>query len=236
MKRSPEERRQHREDFRKLPPAKKLEHIWLYYKAPILLSILALSILVSGVYRAAAKKEPVIYLAYLNVSVGQDMEVQLTENYLTVSGLNPKDTEVRLYRDLYLSENPDSANHEYAYAAKMKLTAAINARQLDVVLMNREAYNLCSGNGYLLDLTNLVNSPYLTENQIVLEDNALEFHLNEAQEHTVVTETAWNAVELTQLPTFQEAGFSGSVYVGIIANTPRLPECLSYFDYLISMD
>lgn len=236
MKRSPEERRQHREDFRKLPPAKKLEHIWLYYKAPILLSILALSILVSGVYRAATKKEPVMDLACLNVSMGETLEARLTEDYLTYRGLDPKRTEVRLYRDLYLSDDPAAANHEYAYTSKMKLMATINSRQLDMVLMNREAYNLCSGNGYLLDLTNLVNSPYLTENQIVLEDNALEFHLNEAQEHTVVTETAWNAVELTQLPTFQEAGFSGSVYVGIIANTPRLPECLSYFDYLISMD
>lgn len=236
MKRTPEERRQHREEFWKLTPAKKLEHIWLYYKAPILLSILVLGILVSGIYRAATKKEPVFYLAYLNVSVGEDMEAQLTEGYLTVSGLNPKDTEVRLYRDLYLSENPDAANHEYAYAAKMKLMAAINARQLDVVLMNREAYDLCSANGYLLDLTDFVESPYLTENQVILEDNALAFHLNEAQEHTLVTGNANNAVELSQLPAFQKAGFSGSVYVGIVANTPRLPECSSYLNYLISMD
>ena len=56
MKLSPEERRQRREGFRQLTPAKKLEHIWLYYKAPILLTILALGILVSGVYRAATKK------------------------------------------------------------------------------------------------------------------------------------------------------------------------------------
>jgi len=234
MKRSPEERRRHREDFKKLTPAKKLEHIWLYYKAPILLGILAFGILVSGVYQAAAKKEPAIYLAYLNVSVGQDTEDKLTEEYLAASGLNSNRTEVRLYRDLYLSESPDAANHEYAYAAKMKLMAAINAKQLDVVLMNREAYDLCSASGYLLDLTNWVDSPYLVENQVILDDNALEVYLNEAQEHTVVTETAKNAVELTSLPAFQEAGFSGSVYVGIIANTPRLHACQEYLWYLIS--
>lgn len=236
MKRSPEERRQHREDFRKLPPAKKLEHIWLYYKAPILLTILALGILVSGVYRAATKKEPVMYLACLNVSVGEDMEARLTEDYLTCRGLNSKRTEMCLYRDLYLSDDPAASDHEYAYASRMKLLATINSKQLDLVLMNREAYDLCSASGYLLDLTNLVDSAYLTANQVILEDNAVEYNLNEAQEYIVVTQTQSNAVELTKLSAFQEAGFSDSVYIGIIANTPRLPACQDYLDYLISTD
>ena len=236
MKLSPEERRQRREGFRQLTPGKKLEHIWLYYKAPILLTILALGILVSGVYRAATKKDPVMYLAYLNVSVGEDMEARLTEDYLTCRGLNPKRTEMRLYRDLYLSDDPAASDHEYAYASRMKLLATINSKQLDLVLMNREAYDLCSASGYLLDLTNLVDSAYLTANQVILEDNAVEYNLNEAQEYIVVTQTLSNAVELTQLSAFKEAGFSDSVYIGIIANTPRLPECQDYLDYLISTD
>ena len=59
--------------------------------------------------------------------------------------------------------------------------------------------------------------------------------LNEAQEYTAVTETVYNALELTQLSAFQEAGFSDSVYIGIIANTPRLAACQDYLDYLISI-
>lgn len=236
MKRSPEERRQQRESYRQLTPAKKLEHIWLYYKVPIFLTILGLGILASGVYRAATKKEPVMDLACLNVSMGETMEARLTEDYLTYRGLDPKRTEVRLYRDLYLSDDPAAANHEYAYTSKMKLMATINSRQLDMVLMNREAYDLCSANGYLLELTDLVDSAYLISNQVILEDNAVEYNLNEAAEYTVVTETVSNAVELTQLPAFREAGFSDSVYIGIIANTLRLPECRDYLDYLISTD
>ena len=236
MKLSPEERRQRREGFRQLTPAKKLEHIWLYYKAPILLTILALGILLSGVYRAATKKEPVVYLAYLNVSVGEDMEARLTEDYLTCRGLNPKRAEVRLYRNLYLSDNPAASDHEFAYASRMKLLATINSKQLDLVLMNREAYDLCSASGYLLDLSDFLDSACLTANQVILEDNAVEYNLNAAQEYTAVTETVYNALELTQLSAFQKAGFSDSVYIGIIANTPRLPESQDYLDYLISTD
>lgn len=235
MKLSPEERRHRREVFTSLTPAKKLEHIWLYYKAPILLTILALGILISGVYRAATKKEPVVYLAYLNVSVGEDMEAQLTEDYLTYRGLNPKGNEVRLYRNLYLSDNPAASDHEFAYASRMKLLATVNSRQLDLALMNREAYDLCSASGYLLDLSDILDSACLTANQVILEDNAVEYNLNAAQEYTAVTETVYNALELTQISAFQEAGFSGSVYIGIIANTPRLPACQDYLDYLISI-
>ena len=50
-----------------------------------------------------------------------------------------------------------------------------------------------------------------------------------------VAETVYNALELTQLSAFQKAGFSDSVYIGIIANTPRLPACQDYLDYLISI-
>ena len=233
MKLSPEERRHRREVFTSLTPAKKMEHIWLYYKAPILLTILVLGILISGVYRAAAKKEPVVYLAYLNVSVGEDMEARLTEDYLTYRGLNPKRNEMRLYRNLYLSEDPAASDHEYAYASRMKLLATVNSRQLDLVLMNQEAYDLCSASGYLLDLSGIVGSIYLTANQVVLEDNSIEYSLNEASEYNAVTQSVYNALELTQLPAFQNAGFSGSVYIGIVANTPRLAECQRYFEYLI---
>ena len=232
---SPEERQKRRDSFRQLTRAQKLEHIWIYYKVPIFFIVLALGILVSGLYRAATEKEPVMYLACVNVSIGEDLEARLTEDYLTYRGLNPKRNEVRLYRNLYLSDDPAASDHEYAYASRMKLLATINSKQLDLVLMNREAYDLCSASGYLLDLTNLVDSACLTANHVILEDNSVEYSLNEAQEYTAVTETVYNALELTQLSALQKAGFSDSVYIGIIANTPRLPACQDYLDYLISI-
>ena len=232
---SPEERQKRRDCFHHLTRAQKLEHIWIYYKVPIFFIALALGILLSGLYRAATKKEPVVYLACVNVSIGADLEARLTENYILYAEENPKRSEVRLYRNLYLSDDPAASDHEYAYASRMKLLATINSKQLDLVLMNREAYDLCSASGYLLDLSNLVDSAYLTANQVILEDNAVEYNLNQAQEYTAVTETVYNALELTQLSAFQEAGFSDSVYIGIIANTPRLPACQEYLDYLLSI-
>lgn len=234
MRISPEEQQKRRNSFRQLTPSQKLEYIWSYYNVPIVCVVLVLGILLSGVYRMATKKEPVLYLACVNVSIGEDLEAQLTEDYILFAGENPRRAEVRLYRDLYLSDAPAASDHEYAYASRMKLLATINSKQLDLVLMNQEAYDLCSASGYLLDLSDLVDSAYLTANQVVLEDNRVEYVLNAAQKYTAVTETVYNALELTQLSAFQEAGFSDSVYLGIIANTPRPAACRSYLGYLVS--
>ena len=56
---------------------KKLEHIYFYYKWPILLGLIAVLILGSTLRRQLSKKEPVLYLALANVAVGEDMETSV---------------------------------------------------------------------------------------------------------------------------------------------------------------
>ena len=67
---------------------------------------------------------------------------------------------------------------------------------------------------------------------MILEDNAIEITLGEAEEYTAVTEAAINALDVSQLPLFRHAGFSGEVYLGIIANSPHLSECADYLAFL----
>ena len=152
MKLSPQEKAAHRAAFQAMSPGKKLEHILTYYKAPILLALLLLFILGSVVHRQLTQKEELLYLGLLNVSIGEDLEEGLNAGYLRSAGLDETRQEVYLYRDLYLSDNADVVNHEYAYASRMKVMGAIQAKKLDLVLMNREAYDLCSRNGYLMAL------------------------------------------------------------------------------------
>ena len=238
MKLTPEERQKKKAQFAAMSPRKKLEHIWLYYKIPILLGILAVAIAVSSLHRALTEKDAVLSAAFLNVSIGSELDTKLTEEYLLSRGYDPDRTEVLCYRDLYLSNNPSPENHEYAYASGLKLLATINAKDLDLVLMNRESYDLCSGSGYLMDLTEVISpenprfAPYVTENLVILEDNAIEVNLGSAEEYTAVTQTVANALDLSGHPLFTAAGFSGDVYLGIIGNTTRLSECADYLAFL----
>lgn len=227
-----------KELFSQMRPMDKVRHIWLYFKWYILLGIAAVAIAVSAIHGAVAAKAPVLYVGYLNVSVGEDLDARLSGGFLNAQELDPKKNEILFYRDLYLSADPSAENHQYAYATRMKVLATINTKQLDVVLMNREAYDLMSGSGYLLDLVplfgdNAAITPLLTANTVILEDNAMEYDLHQAEEYIAVTEEAVNGLNLTDVPMFRQAGFSGDVYAGIVANTPRLETCGDYLVYLV---
>lgn len=234
MKRSPEEIAALRESFRKMDTAHKIDHIYTYHKWTILLVLIALYILGNTAYRQLTKKEPVLYLGFVNVSVGTDLEQTMTADFLSYQELNPKKNEVLVYTGLYLSDNASSEDHQYAYASRLKIMASVNAKQLDVVMMNREAYDLLSQTGFLLALDALPESltPYLTENEVVLESNAIEVQLNQAEDYRVVTETVANGLDVSAFPLFREAGFDDTVYIGVIANTLHFDTAVSYLEYL----
>lgn len=241
MKLSPEERQRRWKQFWEMPPEKKAEHIWMYYKLPLTLLVCFTVILFSGIHNALTKKTPVVYLAYLNISVGEDTDNRISDGFVSYLSRDPKEETVYRYYNLYLSDNPSAENHEYAYTSNLKLLAAINAKQLDLVLMNKEAYDLCSANGYLLDLNSLYPSTdpsnvdvrsLLTTNVVILEDNSIEYNLDEANSYSAVTQSVANAWNVSDLPIFQQAGFSGDIYLGILANTPRLNDAKQYINYL----
>ena len=205
MRLTREERAARRTAFRQMNLADKADYLFTYYKLPITLAALALALVLSGVYRQATKKDVVLYAAYLNLSVGEDLDAQLNEGFLSASGYDPRKTEVYRYRALYLSDNPSEENLQYAYTSNLKLLAAASAGQIDLALMNREAYDILSRNGYLMELP----EPYLTANGDTV-----------------------NALEGSGLPLFQSAGFPETVFLGVVTNCPRLPAAVEYIEYL----
>ena len=116
VKLSEKEKAAHKAAFKAMSPAEKAEHIFTYHKWTILLVLLAILVLGSTIHRQLTQKTPVLYLAVINVSLGEDMQKQLTEDFLAETCDDARRQEVYLYRDLYLSEDADTLNHEYAYA------------------------------------------------------------------------------------------------------------------------
>ena len=239
MKLTREQKQALRDDFKALTPQKKAEYIFDYYKWHIILCVIFAAIVVSVVVRAATKKNETLYLAAVNVSFGSETEAVLTRDFIDAEELDPKRNEVYVYSALYLSENPSELDHEYAYASRMKLMAAVNAEKMDVFLMNRESYDLLSGSGYLAELDHvlpqeLLNaiSGELVENEVIIEDNNLEVLLNEADERETVTETCVNAVVVSGLDSLKSAGFEDEVYLGVAVNSPRIETAAEYISYL----
>ena len=243
MKLPEKEKAAYKAAFREMSLAQKADHIYTYYKWPIFLAVCLLIVLGSTLHRNLTKKEPVLYLAFANVAVGQDLEQALTEDFLAAAYPGDEKIEAYLYKALHLCENADTLNHEYAYASRMKTLGAMEAKKMDLVILNREAYDLFSQQGFLEDLPALLAEadpallegirPILCTNSVTQSDNFLEWQLGEAEAHTVVTSESENAVLLNELPLFQSAGFPSEVYLALIANSPRQEAALRYLHYLL---
>ena len=217
MKLSPEEKADRKAAFKKMRFSKKLEYIFAYYKLPIVLILIALIASGTVLFHAITRKNNLLYLGFANVSVGEDMEAFLTDGFIKYDGANPKKNQIYTYTGLYLSDDPAAENHEYSYASRLKMIAAVNAKQMDIVLLNKESYDLLSRNEYLLDL-----SAFLQK-----EDPDLY-----ARVSPYVT---GSALQVSELPSFYEAGFPEPVYLCVIANSPRCDEVIDYLAYVTSM-
>ena len=79
---SKEEKAAHRAAFRDMSPSQKLDHIFTYYKGPILLGLVALLILGWAVHRQFTQKQSILSLAFANVAAGEDLEHDLTGGFL----------------------------------------------------------------------------------------------------------------------------------------------------------
>lgn len=188
--------------LRSLRGRKKLEHIWAYYKLPIVLALILLYIAGYAVYRQATRKEDVLYLALVNVVPGDTLTGQLTDGFAQDQGLTGRQ-EVYLYSGLLLSAS-EGADEEYVYASEMRITAAITARRLDVVLMDAKARDAFAAQGYLADLSGL--DPGLAG--------------------------LW--LDVSASPLIKAAGFPEAVYLGVLANAPHPQRAAAFIDYLLT--
>lgn len=202
MPRMNERARQDWATLRSLHGKKRLEHIWSYYKLPIIIVLILFYMAGYAVYRQATKKEEVLYLALVNIAPGDTLTGQLTDGFAQDQGLTGRQ-EVYLYSGLLLSAS-EGVDEEYVYASEMRITAAITARRLDVVLMDAKARDAFAAQGYLADLSGL--DPGLAG--------------------------LW--LDVSASPLIEAAGFPEAVYLGVLANAPHPERAAAYIDYLLT--
>lgn len=239
MKLTDRERAENRKALADMNLPQRLDHIFEYYKFPLVLALIAAVALGSVLYYRLTRKAALLYVGCANISIGETLDSALNEGFARAIGMNPSKNEVRLYRSLYLSQDATVQNHEYAYASRMKVMAAMANSQLDVLLMNREAYDIMSAGGYLLPLEGALGADLyrrvadrLVENTVILSDNDIEHRLDERVPYRAETEAAANAILVSAFPLFEHAGFSGDVFLGVIANSARMDAVNQYIDYL----
>ena len=231
-----------REKLKNLHGMKKIRYIWDYYKLPLLVLCIFLYIICYSFYRHFTRKEPILYTALVNVSVSETLSRQLSTDFLDYLETDTSKRTIQLYEGLYLTDDDTNPYHEYTYASRMKILAAIDSEQLDVVLMNKEAFDAFSQNGYLCNLEELFSDydaalydqlkTCLVSNTIILEDNSVELQLDPSVTYQAVTEEQPLGLDISRAGLLSEAGFDDTVYLGIIANSTKKETAINYIKYL----
>ena len=221
---------------------KKIQYIWDYYKFPLVVLCIFLYVIGYFLYGHFTRKDTILYTALVNVSASESLTQQLSTNFIPYIKEDSSKKELQLYTGLYLTDDENNPNHEYTYASRMKILASIDGEQLDVVLMNKESFDAFSQNGYLYNLEELLSNeypalyekwkPYLVTNTIILEDNSTDVQLDSSISYQAVTEEAPTGLAISQTGLLHDAGFSDTVYLGIVANTPRADTAVHYIQYL----
>ena len=231
-----------KEYWKTLHGKQKVQYVWEYYKFPITVCLIFLYIIGYNIYGHFSKKDIILYTGLVNVSISDQVNRELSDDFLEFMDENISKKDVQLYTGLYLTTDPNNPNYEYTYASRIKILASIDAEQLDVVLMNKEAFDAFSQNGYLYNIEELLKDsapdmldelkPYLITNTSILEDNSEEMLADDSLSYEAVTEEFPMGLDVSQRGLFKQAGFEDTVYLGVIANSTHMDMAVEYIKYL----
>lgn len=231
-----------KEKLRRLSGRQKLQYLWDYYKLHFAVICILLYILGYVLYGHFTQKNNVLYAAFINIAPSESLTETLSGGFLSYRNLDTDKNAFYLYTGLYLTTDESNPYHEYTYASRIKLIAAIDTETVDIVLMDQEAFDAFSQNGYLYNMEEFLTEAdpklyrdcqdLLRENIVILEDNAEEAALDRSASYTAETQKYPMALELSHTPLLKGFGFTEPVFLGIIKNTPRKEEAAEYVRYL----
>ncbi|MBE5918890.1 MAG: hypothetical protein E7272_03510 [Pseudobutyrivibrio ruminis] len=198
--------------FKQLSAKQKLQYIWDYYKIHIIVTVVLICAIFSIVKTVKHAGSVDLYLAYVNVAVDDAINDDLADR----SGLI-----ISSYKDLLITEDPSSENLEYAYASSMKLTSALSADRLDVIIGDSYAMSYANGAEYLANIEDFVeaNNPQLLDKLkplFLLDDNGKAY-----------------AIDVSALGPFADAGYSEPIYLGFIATDSHISSKLTLLSTLL---
>ena len=219
-----------------------MRRLWDYYKLHMVVAAFLLYFLGSMVYRAVTYRDVLLYVAAVNITESDKLTFALRDHFSDYIDMDSAKEKIELYSKLYLTTDVNSENYGYSYASEMKIVGSIEAKQLDVVLMDKEAFDAFSANGYLMDLHIFLfaNAPSflqahdddIVKNTVVLEDNAEEVRLDKNVSYEAVTEEVPNGILLSDSAFAKHLGFSAPVYLGVLQNTEHGEMAAKYVEYL----
>lgn len=145
-------------ELKELPPKKRIQYIWDYYKWWILGGLFAIYMLTSSIYQYATAKEQLLQLILVNGSVSYT-EVMFAEDYLEAEGY-PSDKYELIASTVEFKMTETS--YQQDYYTLQSLIARLTSGDIDVFAAPADIFATYGTEGYLLDLRDIFTKEELT--------------------------------------------------------------------------
>ena len=219
-----QELKQLRETLKKLPPKKRMEHLWIYYKWVLgVLAFFALIavIVVTGIQNV--NTENLISGELVNVYIYEDGMNYLNADYFEkLQGIKGKQR-VNIIES-YLGDFDDSEYAESNYYVVVRTVAAVAAQELDYMMMDERSLSRYLSEDLFIDLNEL-----FTPQELVQMEDDLIYLLYE--ETGIRIPVAINIKESGYAKKYIDS--EKATYIAFIANTTKPEACRAFWDYLM---
>lgn len=194
--------------FQDLTFKKKVEHIWEYYKVPILGTIFAVFIIATWVYNAKFKPHKELFsgIAMLNYKLPEEEGEDVLYNSINEElGLSDTDYEVTVE---YFYDDPSEPD---LFASMLeKFAAMLLVGDVNIMVMDEDSMKEYAADDYLLDLSLIYPSDELEEMEAENRILTSKTELDSAEKPYAIS--LKNSRLMKQLPNFDEENSYIAIY------------------------
>lgn len=221
-----EQGRIEKEKLKTMSFGEKIDYIWTYYKAQIIIGALVIAFVVSLAHHLiTGSQESILYSMAINSDALQsdDSAPQVYEDFLTEMGFDPKDYKVDYHAGLNV------ALDEYGEASDMQIFSVVAtllmSGTVDHILTNEEVVVMLGEIGYIMPM-----EEYLSQDKIEAFDREGKVIYGI---HPDTREKAAFGISLAESEKINEAGlFPFSPVYAMIYGAPHLENSIEFLYYL----
>lgn len=225
-KREPGKLRAHfaklREDLKPMTFAEKADHIWTYYKY-YALGIFCVVIILGGILYGIVAPQPELHIGGVQCNMEMSLEGYdyLNKDFQSLLGKTKGKTELRTFW-FYGEATVDALTD--TYKAHSSVTAYVESKKLDYMLVDMYSFKYFAGDRIFLDLRELLSEEEL---QRLDAEGMLLYEEAEGSEEKVP-----RAINIVNMPLIQDHLETAECYLVFIRNSPRLDNCLKLWEHI----
>ena len=211
-----------REDLKPMTFKEKLDHIWTYYKYYGLGLFCVLAILV-GLLWGFIAPQPELHIGGVqcNMEVSTAGYDYLNKEFQASLGKTKGKTELRTFW-FYGEATVDALTD--TYKAHSSVTAYVESKKLDYMLVDMYSFKYFAGDRIFLDLRELLSAEEL---QRLDAEGMILYEEAEGSDEKVP-----RAINIINMPFAQESLETEECYLVFIRNTPRKENCLKLWQHI----